>query len=83
MRVAREILGNHGITGLYRGLGAIVARQCPGFVAYFGSYDATRSALLSSLRRRRRRRRNNDGDDDGDDDGVSLGGGVAGTSSSR
>jgi len=81
MRVAREILGNHGITGLYRGLGAIVARQCPGFVAYFGSYDATRSALLSSLRRRRRRQR--DDDDDGDDDGISSGGGGAGTSFSR
>jgi solute carrier family 25 carnitine/acylcarnitine transporter 20/29 len=66
LRVAREILGNHGVAGLYRGLGATAARQCPGFVAYFGSYDATRSALLPSLRRRRRRR-----GDDGDDDGIS------------
>ena len=65
LRVAREILGNHGVAGLYRGLGATVARQCPGFVAYFGSYDATRSALLPYLRRRRRRR-----GDDGDD-GIS------------
>jgi solute carrier family 25 carnitine/acylcarnitine transporter 20/29 len=69
LRVAREILGNHGVAGLYRGLGATVARQCPGFVAYFGSYDATRSALLPSLRRRRRRR--GDDGDDGDDDGIS------------
>ena len=81
MRVATEILGNHGITGLYRGLGAIVARQCPGFVAYFRLYDATRSALLLFLRRRRQRQR--DDGDDGDDDGISSRGGGAGTSSSR
>jgi solute carrier family 25 carnitine/acylcarnitine transporter 20/29 len=69
LRVARDILGNHGVAGLYRGLGATVARQCPGFVAYFGSYDSTRSALLASMRRRRRRR---DDDDDDDDDAGSI-----------
>ena len=36
LRVAREILCNHGITGLYRGLGTTVLRQCPGFILRFG-----------------------------------------------
>ena len=67
LRVAREIFGNHGVVGLYRGLGTTVARQCPGFVLYFDLYNAMRSTLLSSLQRRQRRRR-----DEGDDNGLSL-----------
>ena len=68
LRVARDILGNHGVAGLCRGLGVTVARQCPVFVAYFGSYDSTRSALLASIRRRRR----DDDDDDHDAGSIST-----------
>ena len=47
--MAGDILGSHGVVGLYQGLSATAARQCPGLAPYFGLYGATRSALLSSL----------------------------------
>ncbi|EED89477.1 predicted protein [Thalassiosira pseudonana CCMP1335] len=57
---ARNIVSNYGITGLYRGLAATTARQSPGFVVYFGTYDrlkeygikhyfGTQHSLLASM----------------------------------
>ena len=54
LRVARDILDSHGIAGLYQGLAATVARQCPRLAAYFSLYNTMRSELLPSLRRQSR-----------------------------
>ena len=48
-------LGSHEVTGLYRGLTATAARQCPGLTTYFCLYNAARSTLLLSLRRQRQK----------------------------
>jgi hypothetical protein len=47
-RAARHIFVEHGVVGLYRGFAATIARQCPGFVVYFGVYDGVRARILSS-----------------------------------
>ena len=44
---ARHILANHGLVGLYRGLLATTARQVPGFVVYFGTYERLKNCALA------------------------------------
>jgi len=42
---ARTIIKNHGIRGMYQGLGATFLRDIPGNAIYFGVYESARRAL--------------------------------------
>lgn len=46
---AVQITTAHGISGLYRGLVATIARQVPGFVIYFGAYDCIKKQCNKRL----------------------------------
>lgn len=46
MDVTRHILRKEGVTGLFRGLTATLARECPGNACFFGGYEFTRSVLM-------------------------------------
>ena len=41
------IIQTHGLTGLYRGLLATVARQGPGFAIYFSAYDRLKDYIIT------------------------------------
>ncbi|CAF0745396.1 unnamed protein product [Rotaria sordida] len=43
--ITRNIIRTEGIRGLYRGLTATLARECPGYGFFFGGYELTRSLL--------------------------------------
>ncbi|CAF1403524.1 unnamed protein product [Rotaria sp. Silwood1] len=43
--IIRNIIRTEGIRGLYRGLTATLARECPGYGCFFGAYELTRSLL--------------------------------------
>lgn len=43
--VTRNIIRTEGTRGLYRGLTATLARECPGYGCFFGGYELTRSLL--------------------------------------
>ena len=45
--VTRYILRKEGIFGLFRGLTATLARECPGNACFFGGYELTRSILTN------------------------------------
>ena len=47
MDVTRYILRKEGIVGLFRGLTATLARECPGNACFFGGYELTRSFLTN------------------------------------
>jgi len=46
MDVTRDILRTEGIRGLFRGLTATLARECPGNACFFGGYEFTRVVLI-------------------------------------
>ncbi|CAF3954802.1 unnamed protein product [Adineta steineri] len=46
LSVTRHILRTEGIRGLFRGLTATLARECPGNACFFGGYEFTRSILM-------------------------------------
>lgn len=46
---AVQITKAHGLSGLYRGLLATIARQVPGFVIYFGAYDCIKKQCSNRL----------------------------------
>merc|ERR1712038_1926222 len=43
MAMARDILRQEGIRGLYRGLNGMWVKEVPGSFIYFGSYEAAKS----------------------------------------
>ncbi|CAF0912446.1 unnamed protein product [Adineta steineri] len=43
--ITRNIIRTEGARGLYRGLTATLARECPGYGCFFGGYELTRSLL--------------------------------------
>ncbi|CAF3270876.1 unnamed protein product [Rotaria socialis] len=43
--VTRNIIRTEGTRGLFRGLTATLARECPGYGFFFGTYEFTRSSL--------------------------------------
>lgn len=46
MDVTRSILRTEGIRGLFHGLTATLARECPGNACFFGGYEFTRVILM-------------------------------------
>ncbi|UJR07266.1 hypothetical protein I4U23_011554 [Adineta vaga] len=50
--VTRDILRTEGIRGLFRGLTATLARECPGNACFFGGYEFTRSILMNEYERK-------------------------------
>jgi solute carrier family 25 (mitochondrial carnitine/acylcarnitine transporter), member 20/29 len=42
---ARRVVAARGVAGLYKGLGATLAREMPANAAYFGAYEAAKRAL--------------------------------------
>lgn len=44
--ITRRILRTEGVRGLFRGLTATLARECPGNACFFGGYEFTRSILM-------------------------------------
>ncbi|KAG1661638.1 hypothetical protein FOA52_007519 [Chlamydomonas sp. UWO 241] len=47
--VLRSLLATEGVRGLTRGLGATIAREVPGSVAYFSVYEASKRFLRQAL----------------------------------
>lgn len=45
--MTRSILRTEGIRGLFRGLTATLARECPGNACFFGGYEFTRSIFMA------------------------------------
>jgi hypothetical protein len=43
--ITRNIIRTEGTRGLFRGLTATLARECPGYGCFFGTYELTRSLL--------------------------------------
>ena len=43
--MVRSMLKTQGVLSLYRGFVPTVAREMPGYFAFFGSYELTRSLL--------------------------------------
>ena len=43
--IAREVVRNNGLRGLYRGLPGIWTKDVPGSFIYFGSYEAAKSCV--------------------------------------
>jgi len=47
--MTKDILKNHGITGLYRGWWSTCLREVPSFGMYFSSYDYFRDRLIEEF----------------------------------
>ncbi len=45
MDITRNIIRTEGTRGLYRGLTTTLARECPGYGFFFGTYELTRTLL--------------------------------------
>lgn len=43
--VAKQIIKQEGMVGLFRGLTSTMAREVPGYFFFFGGYDASRKLL--------------------------------------
>ena len=43
--VAKQIVRQEGMLGLFRGLTSTMAREVPGYFFFFGGYDASRKLL--------------------------------------
>ena len=43
--VAKQIIRQEGMLGLFRGLTSTMAREVPGYFFFFGGYDASRKLL--------------------------------------
>lgn len=43
--LTRQILRDHGVLGMYRGMTSTLMREMPGYFFFFGGYEATRELL--------------------------------------
>lgn len=43
--LTKKIIQQHGIRGMFRGLGSTIAREMPGYFVFFGGYELTRTLL--------------------------------------
>ena len=46
--VLKDTLRNEGFLGFYKGFGATVAREMPGYFFFFGGYEASKYFLAST-----------------------------------
>lgn len=44
-QLTRQILREHGVRGMYRGMTSTLMREMPGYFFFFGGYEATRELL--------------------------------------
>lgn len=44
-QLTRQILRDHGVRGMYRGMTSTLMREMPGYFFFFGGYEATRELL--------------------------------------
>lgn len=48
-QLTRDIVRAHGVAGLFRGLGATMAREMPGYFFFFGGYELSRRMVADRL----------------------------------
>ena len=49
-RLTRQIVGEYGVQGLFRGLTSTWVREMPGYFMFFGGYEYTKSLLTDPKR---------------------------------